>query len=160
KGRQKHALAICAGRLGFYAEALAFTAEAFDLYAEALAAARKAIAYEPDVPAGYANLGNALRILHQLDPAIEAYHQSILRMEQNRLREPKHFRTKQDAGVYFSLGAALREKGRWKEAIAALEEAVKRLPKEPHFLWELGAALHGDGQLDRAKNVLEACIEQ
>jgi tetratricopeptide (TPR) repeat protein/serine/threonine protein kinase len=160
KGMQQHALAISAERLGFYAEALAFTAEAFDLYAEALAAARKAIAYESDLPGPYANLGTALWVLNQLDPAIEAYHQSILRMEQNRLREPKHYRLKQDAGVYFSLGAALREKGRWKEAIAALEEAVKRLPNEARLLWEFGAALYGGGQLDKAKEVLEKFIDR
>jgi tetratricopeptide (TPR) repeat protein/serine/threonine protein kinase len=140
-------------------EALA-TQEARALYVEAVAAARKAIVYEPDSPASYANLGNALRVLNQLDQAIEAYHQSVLRLKQNPRSDPKHFRTKQDAGVYFNLGTALQARGRWKESVAALREAVQRVPDNGDYLSDLGTSLFGDGQLEEAKSLLKEAIQK
>ena len=98
---------------------------------------RRAIALAPGVPAFHSNLGEAHRVLRQLDEAIAAYRQAIA-LSANY---PE---------AHNNLGNVLRDKGRLDEAIAACRQAIALSPNLSEAHNNLGNALYDKGELVEA----------
>jgi uncharacterized protein HemY len=63
-----------------------------------------------------------------------------------------------DATLYFALGQACLEAGRFAEAVSALERAIALTPRYTAAYWPLGKALEGAGCLADALAVYERGI--
>ncbi len=101
--------------------------EAGDLEA-AEAALRRAIALQPDDPAGYNNLGNLLRATHRPAEALEAYRRAL-------------FIAPHLGQVRGNLGTALLDLHRPQEAAVWLAQAVAADPMDAQARVNLGGAL-------------------
>lgn len=122
-----------------------------DRWPEAEALLREAAAALPHLPQPHMRLGDILRRRGEFRAAAAAYDEAIARLGAPR---------PQDWPVFYARGIARERSGRWAEAEADFEQALRLSPEQPYVLNYLGYSWADQGiHLDRARAMLERAAE-
>src|ERR1035437_7539918 len=113
-------------------------------YQNAIVFFNQAISLKKDFSYFY-NLGNCFKALHQLNNSIENY-RSAIRINPNF------------PILYFHLGMALREQGKYKEATEIFRNWVNLNPSNPESLINLGSILAEQNENDEAIEYYEKVL--
>jgi tetratricopeptide (TPR) repeat protein len=111
-------------------------------YAEAVGALNKAIRIKREAvdAAGYFHLGHSYVSLNQPWEAINAFRQALYILRAESVNPAKTNPAIKFEDLYYSLGVAYHNAGRYNDAIRQLKEAVKLNPKLAEANYGLGAA--------------------
>ncbi len=108
-------------------------------------AAERAIALDPAMPEGFANLGHACNVLERTDEALAAFQQAL------NLRP--HF-----PDALKGLARAQRNDGRPSSGIVALLRAAELSPRAPGLHFELASLYQEIGELHAARLAIETAM--
>ncbi len=126
---------------GNYAFAL-IKAERYD---EAEKHFKRAIELKSSASSSYEGLGEIYAKKGDINKAIEYYYKAV---------ELGDF-----YATYANLGSILIYQGKWSEAEELLNKAILKFPKDPNLKWLMAFVYRREGQIDRAKSLLEEALK-
>lgn len=126
----------------------------------AIAAGRKALSYNPSLPAVRQLIGQAYFAKGDFQEAVVEFSEAVKLVQRGyQHRELCDETLDHQDDLYWRLGLSRSRAGQHREAIRCFEQAIHINPRQPDYHLELGHSLGRVGELNRALDSFQRCAD-